>query len=72
MNKQQTAVEWLRQELLKRDMDISIKDLFDQAKEMEKQQIVDSFEIGYVNGGGVNKGEKIYHGGNYYNKTFKK
>ena len=34
----QTAVEWLRQELLKRDMDISIKDLFDQAKEMEKEQ----------------------------------
>jgi hypothetical protein len=34
-----TAVEWLRQELLKRDMDISIKDLFEQAKEMEKQQM---------------------------------
>jgi len=33
------AVEWLRQELLKRDMDISIKDLFEQAKEMEKQQL---------------------------------
>ena len=30
-----TAVEWLRQELLKRDMDISIKDLFNQALEME-------------------------------------
>ena len=34
----QTAVEWLRQELLKRDMDISIKELFEQAKEMEKEQ----------------------------------
>jgi hypothetical protein len=31
-----TAVEWLRQELLKRDMDISIKDLFEEAKEMEQ------------------------------------
>jgi hypothetical protein len=38
-----TAVEWLRQELLKRDMDNSIKDLFEQAKEMEKQQIVEAF-----------------------------
>ena len=35
----QTAVEWLRQELLKRDMDILIKDLFEQAKEMEKKQL---------------------------------
>jgi hypothetical protein len=34
-----TAVEWLRQELLKRDMDISIKDLFEQAKERERQDI---------------------------------
>lgn len=37
-NKSVTAVEWLRQELLKRDMDISIKDLFKQAKEMEREQ----------------------------------
>jgi hypothetical protein len=33
-----TAVEWLRQELLKRDMDILIKDLFEKAKEMEKNE----------------------------------
>lgn len=39
----QTAIEWLRQELLKRDMDISIKDLFEQAKEMEKEQIIDAY-----------------------------
>jgi len=44
--KNQTAVEWLRQELLKRDMDNSIKDLFKQAKEMEKQQIIDAFDEG--------------------------
>jgi hypothetical protein len=37
-NKQQTAVEWLRQELLKRDMDVSVRELFEQAKEMEKEQ----------------------------------
>lgn len=41
----QTAVEWLRQELLKRDMDISIKDLFEQAKEMEKKQSYSYDEI---------------------------
>jgi hypothetical protein len=38
---------------------------------MEKQHIVDSFEIGYENGACVNEGESIYHGHNYYKKTFK-
>ena len=58
----QTAVEWLRQELLKRDMDISIKDLFEQAKEMEKEQIMDAF-----NGEPHCDGD----GDRYYNETFK-
>jgi len=57
----QTAVEWLRQELLKRDMDISIKDLFDQAKEMEKEQIIEA----YCNG------DDNISAKQYYNKTFK-
>jgi hypothetical protein len=73
MNKQQTSIEWLLDRIEDVDNSPEIWELIkDKAKEMEKQQIVDSFEIGYVNGGGVNKGEKIYHGGNYYNKTFKK
>jgi len=55
----QTAVEWLRKELLKRDMDISIKDLFDQAKEMEKEQM----ESAYLAGESKDK--------QYYNETFK-
>jgi len=57
----QTAVEWLRQELLKRDMDISIKDLFDQAKEMEKEQIIEA----YCNG------DDNISAKQYYNETFK-
>ena len=43
----------------------------EQAKEMEKQQIVDAFEIGYENGACVNENNDFYHGGNYYNETFK-
>jgi hypothetical protein len=39
MSKKQTAVEWIRQEWLKRDIDISIKELFIQAKAMEKEQM---------------------------------
>lgn len=39
--------------------------------ELEKMQIVDSFEKGYENGAGVSDEDSIYHGGNYYNETFK-
>jgi hypothetical protein len=62
----QTAVEWLRQELLKRDMDILIKDLFEQAKEMEKQQKIDfANDYGFhICGYDYDKAEQ------YYNETF--
>jgi len=61
-----TAVEWLRQELLKRDMDISIKDLFEQAKEMENEQIIDAYDKGEFNQGCNGDAEQ------YYNETFNK
>ena len=73
----QTAVEWLWEELDKiiPYQNIKVSQIFngiiEQAKEMEKQQIVDSFEKGYENGAGVSDEDPIYHGGNYYNKTFK-
>jgi hypothetical protein len=69
----QTAVEWLRQELLKRDMDISIKDLFEQAKAMEKEQIVDACnqnEFEDIDGLGIH--ETITKGEQYYNETYGK
>ena len=47
MSKQQTAIDWLRQEWLKRDMDISLKELFNKAKEMEKEQVIFSYNQGY-------------------------
>ncbi len=58
-----TAVEWLRQELLKRDMDISIKDLFEQAKEMEKEQIKNAW-LNSLTKGDYNSADE------YYNETF--
>lgn len=61
----QTAVEWLRQELLKRDMDISIKDLFEKAKEIEKQQIIHTV-ISCASFIGYEEAEQ------FYNITFKK
>jgi hypothetical protein len=74
-----TAVEWLENEICNIDEGIQltkksahkILNLFEQAKEMEKEQIVNAFEIGYDNGACVQEGNAIYHGSNYYNETFK-
>jgi hypothetical protein len=38
-NKQQTAVEWLEQEMLKPNL--SMKEILEQAKEMEKERMID-------------------------------
>ena len=53
----QTAVEWFYQRILAKD----IKEVFEQAKEIEKQQIIDAYES-----------LEHRHGENYYNETFKK
>jgi hypothetical protein len=63
----QTAVEWLLEELVKGDFDqqqIAIK----QAKEMEKQQIIDAYQQGFNNAYFANPLSKEQ----YYNETFKK
>lgn len=67
---QQTAVEWLRKEWLKRDMDTSIKDLFEQAKAMEKEQIVKSWHNGYENQSPMIDEDNC--GQTYYNETYGK
>jgi len=43
---QQTAVEWLQSEWQKKDMDISIRELWKQAKAMEKEQIKFAYNDG--------------------------
>jgi hypothetical protein len=42
----QTAVEWLIKELQKRDMDVLIRDLYKQAKLIERKQIEKAFNKG--------------------------
>jgi hypothetical protein len=49
-NKQQTAVEWLRQEVLKQDIDSSSRELYKQAKEMEVAGKEMSYADGYKEG----------------------
>lgn len=46
MEKKQTAVEWLIEQMKKPYADKHIMDILDQAKQLEKQQIVDAYERG--------------------------
>lgn len=83
-NKSVTSIEWYDNQLKEIDFKLQaalityeqcrllMSEVFEQAKEMEKIQIIDAFEIGYENGACVQKGKSIYHGSNYYNETYKK
>jgi len=64
----QTAVEWFNDEIiihLNFDQRLYLKDIFKQAKEMEKEQIKDAFDEGNPNGFIIKCGEQ------YYNETYK-
>ena len=56
--RQQTAIEWLEEEMLKPNL--SMKEILNQAKEMEKDQHIKSWEAGLMK---VDFNE-------YYNETF--
>jgi disulfide oxidoreductase YuzD len=67
---EKTAVEWLEMQMASKIADASIRisavkfyDLINQAKEMEKQQIIDAYEKGKYSFG--KDAEK------YYNETYK-
>lgn len=63
-----TAVEWLMEQLFElRNPTLNQIEIMNQAKEMEKQQIIDAFEEGY--GSGYRDNGKL--GSEYYNETFK-
>jgi hypothetical protein len=74
MEDRQTAVEWLVKELnnLHPDLILSLKmwddinNLITQAKQMEKEQIIDSFDEGFKYDIHNEGGEK------YYNETYNK
>ncbi len=65
--KKQTAVEWLVEQLKERGYagEFPPHLLFEQAKAMEKDQIIDAFDDGNPNGFIDKDGEQ------YYNQTFK-
>jgi hypothetical protein len=43
-NKKQTAVEWLEEKAKEFAIDLDLLRYFQQAKEMEKQQIIDAYQ----------------------------
>jgi tetrahydromethanopterin S-methyltransferase subunit B len=63
---QQTAVDWFYQRILAED----IKAVFEQAKEMEKEQIVNAM-MHSLDEDGHTGDWKIKFVNDYYNKTFK-
>jgi hypothetical protein len=60
----QTAVEWLEEYInCSIQLTENEKKWFKQAKEMEKEQIIDAYDN--------NKMGRVNHGEQYYNETFK-
>jgi hypothetical protein len=70
MKTKQTAVEWLEMEIVKLESRFaipnSIYELCEQAKQMEKEQIINSFNEGsWIDWGNPDK-----HAEQYYNETY--
>jgi hypothetical protein len=74
--KKQTAVEWLYEQLNglnKPILDEYFQTVFSEAKEMEKQQIIDAYDLGSLSDMQYpNPKTVIENGKQYYNKTFNK
>ncbi len=64
----QTAVEWLTEKLRTEFGFAFSNNILEQAKEMEKQQIIDAYASGYIDGVAQNK----ITAEQYYNDTFNK
>ena len=66
--KQQTAVEWLMNEIYRMNRKVSVVDLIEQAKEMEKKQIIKArLSIDQS----IHIEDALESAEQYYNKTFK-
>jgi len=65
----QTAVEWLEEQTRNPEWhSLKRQDIFEQAKEMEKQQIIDAYQQGFNNAYFSNP----LNPEQYYNETFNK
>jgi hypothetical protein len=72
-NKQQTAVEWFNGEILIHlnfDQRLYLKDIFNKAKEMEKNRIIDDWRDGFLNGRKSMINLDFINAKQYYNETY--
>lgn len=69
MNKKQTAVEWLVEQFAKHYAIHQLENEIEQAKEMEKEQIIDSVNFGQNNYTDTTIEDKEI-AEQYYNETF--
>ena len=72
MENKQTAVEWMAEKVGHNSL-MSLAEYYEileQAKEMEKEQIIDAYENGLYDGG-ENKSHYNMDAEQYYNDTFK-
>jgi hypothetical protein len=65
-NKEQTTVDWIEQEMLKGNL--SLKEILEQAKEMEKERIIKAYNQDLI--GGLSGYRKFNDGEDYYNETY--
>jgi hypothetical protein len=71
--KKQTAVEWLFEKLPTIDKyDPYYADIFQQAKAMEKEQIIDAVDAGFDDGSNFIEDIKFTNAEQYYNETYGK
>ena len=75
MEKKITAVEWFEQQLDNLDIEIP-QSIFDEAKEIEKQQMIDFYEQGCIETYGVDEPSSTRtdreYADDFYKMTFKK
>jgi hypothetical protein len=67
MTKKQTSVKWLQEAMQKKlnyELSPSFLELFEQAKAMEKEQIIDAYY-------GDSNSQSILNGEQYYNENYK-
>ena len=70
-----TAVEWLHEKLAQSSQEELVGNInlwFQQAKEMEKQQIIDAHGNKEKKSGGITNYTYILTGEDYYNEVYKK
>jgi hypothetical protein len=71
VNQKVTAVEWLEQEFIAlQNYGVNELGLFEKAKEMEKQQLINAWDNGYDRGFGYTDA-KFDNSEQYYKETFK-